>query len=110
MLSHYKHFSPYASTVACTGNNGCPICKTFSEMSRPKKKFIVNVIDKSDGTMKTMSLSESAYKQIVGKVKRMSRLQRIKNWFSDLMFEIKHWRYHVYRLGQWIKETVHGLS
>ena len=103
MYSYYRHWDQPASTIACTGNDDCPICKTFSEFSKPKKKFMVNILDEADGEMKIMTLSESAYKQMVGKFERLHRIQRIKNWFSNLRFEIKHWRYYVCRLGRWIK-------
>jgi len=53
----YK-YKPY---VERTGNDNCPICQMFE---KPKKVMMVNVIDRFDGSVKMISMSEERFSQL----------------------------------------------
>ena len=67
------------STIKCTGNDGCPICKMMAEC-KPKKQYAVNVVDKNTGEMKVMRLSEEEYDQYMKAVSGSVRKYTGKFW------------------------------
>ena len=58
------------SSINCSGNDNCPICQMFGSQTLVKKR-LVNVIDKTDGEMKVMEISEDTYNEMFCKKKSL---------------------------------------
>jgi len=74
------------SQIACTGNDDCPICRLFGEITA-KPKMVFNVLDKSDGTVKQMVMDESRFNEMFGKVQPKGRCLSLRVW----KFEVRFW-------------------
>ena len=51
--------------VQCNGKDDCPFCRMFKGIPK-KKKYLINVIDKKDGRIKVMSMSQLPTNEFVG--------------------------------------------
>ena len=76
--------------VQCNGNDDCPFCRMFKGIPK-KKKYLINVIDKKDGRIKVMSMSEWAYKKIMIRAEISLFFKNIWQKILDFFFYLRVW-------------------
>jgi len=68
-------------SCTCAEVGGCPVCDSFRQTGKFKKRhmYMMPILD-ADGSLKVLSLSESAYKMIVAKARRKNLAYRIRGF------------------------------
>jgi hypothetical protein len=88
-----------SASRVCTGDDGCPFCEMFGPPI--EKKVKATITDKSDGTTKTMLMSEEKYNQFVFKAVPKGRCLHLRVRSIEVRFWFMWWK-----LPLWDRRTV----